>query len=214
MRRADLELCECGLRHWPEENSARHQFSLIAGTRGVDDLWLSGDAPADVRDRARLEAVIRDLGVRAIVDVRDPSTSLTEWSVPGVEKFNLPVADADDAFSDPASWVQALLDIPRVPTLVHCHMGVNRSATAAAVMLRGRGLSSRDAVRAVLEARPSALAVYAPQVFASWAGHSEGVDALEELRRFRGSDRRLAETDLFKEGSSFRVWDSVLEREA
>lgn len=207
MRRADLDICECGLRHWPEELAAKTDFSLVVG--GENGIWLSGDAPKHQPALNECNSTLSSLGVRTVVDVREAESRATVWGSGDERLVLLPVSDSDEGFSSPEKWVEGLLAVPPGRTLVHCHMGVNRSATAVAVMMWGRGYSPRDAVSAVLEARASALAVYAPKVFSVCVGAEAGREALDAIQALRGSDRRLAETDLLRGSSSFRVWDSL-----
>jgi protein-tyrosine phosphatase len=198
---SDLPLCHCGLRHWPEELRDRHVVSHITAGLGTADLWLSGDAPDDpTQARSHTEHVAAH-GVRRIVDVRAAGPTLSRWDADvlldhGIDYQVFGLVDHHDAFTDEhevRSWVGELLELPPEPTLIHCHVGVNRSASAVVALLVGWGVPVRDAVHAVLNRRPTAMAVYAPAMLHAFFGPEAGHEANEEILRLRADDRRLEE---------------------
>jgi len=81
--------------------------------------------------------------------------------------------------------------LPSAPLLVHCHMGVNRSASVAALVLALRGVTPYDAVASVLSARPSAMAIYAPRLFAAVFDRDAASAAWQALESLRGDDPRF-----------------------
>lgn len=204
MRWADLPLCPCSLRHWPEEIADRHLVSEVSGTLDTPPLWVSGDAPEDPAAARWFTEQVIGLGVRRIVDVRAEMHSGSSFdhdllSAHGVGVVRLGVVDHNDAFADTAAartWTQELWRVPTEPTLVHCHMGVNRSASAAVLMLMARGFTVEDATGTVLDNRRSALAVYAPASLRALGRHEEADSCRNLIVTKRSSDRRLRDVDL------------------
>lgn len=204
LRWADLPLCACSLRHWPEEIADRHVFSRVSGTLETPAIWVSGDAPDDIEGARRFTEDLVGLGIRRIVDVRAEAHRGSRFDFDvlersGVAHQHLGVVDHNDAFRDGTSvraWVEALAAVPQEPLLVHCHMGVNRSASAAVIMLAARGFTPEQATREVLENRASALAVYAPVSFHVVDGEHAAEVARSVIRELRAGDRRLRDLQL------------------
>jgi predicted protein tyrosine phosphatase len=204
LRWADLPLCGCSLRHWPEELADRHVFSRVSGTLATPAIWVSGDAPDDAEGARRFTEELVELGIRRIVDVRAEAHRGSRFDLEvlersGVAHQHLGVVDHNDAFRDGTSvrtWVEALAAVPQEPLLVHCHMGVNRSASAAVLMLAARGFTPEQATREVLANRPSALAVYAPASFHVVSGEHAAEAARSTIRELRAGDRRLRDLQL------------------
>jgi hypothetical protein len=184
-----LDVCECGLRHWPEESAMRHTLSKVTAEPGEYTLWVSGDA-----DSANIESHTQELvlaGVDCVLDVRDKSTALSFWSPrDGLLVRKIETRDSYHDFENPLAILRALEEIKSDSLLIHCHMGVNRSASVASLFLATRGDTPGKAVERVLKSRESALCIYAPIAFNRWLGRSAGDEALDAIELFRGGDRR------------------------
>lgn len=204
LRWSDLPLCECSLRHWPEEINERHVVSLVSGALTGAQVWVSGDAPKGQHRALVFTEHIAALGVRHIIDVRaeaahGSSLELGVLDANHIVLQHLGVIDHNDAFADiehTRAWAQALLEAPDEPTLVHCHMGVNRSASAAVLLLMARGVRADVAARAVLDGRPTALAIYAPAALRSLGLNADAELVREVILAERGGDRRLRDAGL------------------
>jgi protein-tyrosine phosphatase len=117
----------------------------------------------------------------------------------GVTHTHLGIEDHTDVFAQPdtaRAWATAVVATPDVPVLVHCHMGVNRSASAAVVLLVARGVPVADAMHAVLTNRAAAMAVYAPATLRAWGTHGDADTARDVLFALRGEDRRLRDVTI------------------
>ena len=191
--------CFCGYSHWGIENRDRHVVSLVSGGFDVAPVWVSGDPPDRISLVSAHTASVVNTGVSVVMDLRGVSSKLSSWdagifAASSVDYRRLSIEDASSAFSDTSGgfrvWLDQVVSLPPVPVLVHCHMGVNRSASVAALVLALRGASAFDAVSAVLTSRPSAMAVYAPSLFAAVYGSTAASEALQALEMFRGDDTR------------------------
>lgn len=139
-----------------------------------DRIWTGGDLdPRDRIARAQLSDII-DSGITHIVDLR------LEWSDQlRVAGFNLDSTPeyhwlgVDDDGSDlgPRFWeaglnyvYEVLDEDPEHVVLIHCHMGVNRAPSLAALAVQyvngGIGVDVWNAIR---EVRPIAWAIYYPE---------------------------------------------------
>lgn len=183
------------MRHWPEENEMRHVLSLVSGADGSPCVWVSGDANKD-----RVEAHTEELcaaGIEHVLDMREHTDGMSSWAKRGnLRIFEHRVPDSYHAFEEPTQLLRALEAVGEKPALIHCHMGVNRSASAAVLLLVMRGVPVSEAVCSVLDKRESALCIYAPIALRSWIGESYGLEAIEAIHSRRSKDRRW--TDLLK----------------
>ena len=199
LRWSDLPLCSCSLRHWPEEIEARHTLSKVSAGLLTPSLWVSGDAPEHEEGALMFTRTIIDSGIELVVDVRSESalgSSLSRdlLSKEGVGVVDLGVVDHEDAFSEReavTAWFNSLSALPEVPTLIHCHMGVNRSASAAVLVLVARGFTPHVATKTILEGRSTALAIYAPAVLTEIFGPAAAAECRGVIRALRSEDRRL-----------------------
>lgn len=191
--------CFCGYSHWGIENRDRHVVSLVSGGFDVAPVWVSGDAPDSVSLVTAHTSSVVGTGVSVVMDLRGVSSKLSSWDVgvfaaSSVDYRRLPIEDASSAFCDASRgfrvWLDQVVSLSPVPVLVHCHMGVNRSASVAALVLGLRGVPAFDAVSAVLTSRPSAMAIYAPSLFAAVFGSAAASEAAHALEMFRGEDPR------------------------
>ena len=199
LRWADLPLCRCSLRHWPEEIADRHVVSLVSAGLTTEPLWVSGDAPEEPAAARAFTEHVAALGVRRILDVRAEAATGSRFdhavlAAHGIELRSLGVVDHHDAFADTTAthaWTETLFALSPEPTLVHCHMGVNRSASAAVLLLVARGFAADVATRSVLDGRQMALAIYAPAALRSLARHTAAEQVRQVILEERGHDRRL-----------------------
>ena len=182
----------------------RHVVSEV--TRGHDTVpvWVSGDAPEDPAHAQDMLNTIASSGIELLVDVRAEAGTGTHFPVAdlakhGLQVLTLGVVDHNDAFRDPelvGAWVNALLQLPRVPTLIHCHMGVNRSASAAVALLHGRGLPAGTATALVLRNRAVAVAPYAPAALEALSGPDAGEQCRRTIAEMRVADRRMLDVEI------------------
>lgn len=197
-----LTSCFCGLSHWGVESRDRHLLSEVSAGLSTTPIWVSGDAPDDPSLVTAHTEAVAALGVLMVVDLRDPAPGLSEWDVKvfrsaGIEYRRLPIEDASSSFSagspEFSRWLSEVSTLPEIPTLVHCHMGVNRSASLAVALLAMRGLPAGEAMSSVLGSRESAMAVYAPLLIRSLPGFSaaDADEAAESLRALRREDHRF-----------------------
>lgn len=193
--------CFCGYSHWGIENRDRHVVSLVSAAFDVTPVWVSGDPPDRVSLVTEHTASVVATGVSAVLDLRGASSKLSSWdtdvfAASAVEYHRLPIEDASMAFSDSSegfrNWLTQVVALTPVPVLVHCHMGVNRSASVAALLLSLRGVPAFDAVSAVLTSRPSAMAIYAPSLFEAVYGPTAASEAARALEMLRDGDPRYA----------------------
>jgi protein-tyrosine phosphatase len=204
MRWSDLPLCVCGLRHWPEELAKRHELSLVSAGLPTTPIWVSGDAPERSSESDLMSAEIVASGVKHIIDVRVNPLDGTNFNERillenRVTREHAGMVDHADAFSDDQvvmRWVNLLRGAPEVPLLVHCHVGVHRSASAAIVLLCLRGFSPETATRAVLENRSSALGVYAPSTLKRVLGTAAERACRDTILSLRAHDRRLRDAQM------------------
>lgn len=189
LRWEELDECGCGLRHWPEEDEMRHVLSLVSESSSAPSVWVSGDA-----DKNRAEAHTEELhlaGVEHVLDMREQADGMSHWA----KRENLKilehrVPDSYHAFEEPTRLLRTLEVVGEKPALIHCHMGVNRSASAAVLLLVMRGMPAGEAVCAVLDGRESALCIYAPLALRNWIGERHGLEAIEAIHSRRSDDRR------------------------
>jgi protein-tyrosine phosphatase len=195
-----LEDCFCGFAHWTVESRDRHRFSEVSFGLDTVPLWVSGDPPDTRAHVAEFTRQAVGLGVELVLDLRDHAPGLSEWDhaqfeSSNVEYLRLPIEDASSAFSaasaEFSSWLERLRSLPAVPMLVHCHMGVNRSASAAVALLVLRGFSPAEATTSVLVSRPSAMAIYAPHLLRHLTGPEDAASADRAIRLLRATDQRL-----------------------
>jgi hypothetical protein len=183
------------MRHWPEENALRHTLSPIYTKSGDTGIWVSGDA--DPAREIEHTSEIYSAGVRNVLDVRDVSSSKSNWRpMVDMEIKRVETRDHHQDFESPRELVKHLETLAGRPLLIHCHMGVNRSASVAIIMLVILGETPGDATEAVLNSRASALGIYAPIALKNWLGDGAGFESMEAIESLRGNDRRLV--DLLK----------------
>jgi hypothetical protein len=116
-----LDVCECSLRHWPEESAMRHTLSKVTAEPGEHTLWVSGDA-----DSANIESHTQQLvleGIDCVLDVRDKSTALSFWAPrDGLLLRKIETRDSYHDFENPLAILRALEEINSDSLLIHCHM--------------------------------------------------------------------------------------------
>ena len=111
----------------------------------TDDLAVGGRFPAE-----RAEALAREFGVRAIVDLRsesrDDEVLLRRH---GITLLHLPTHDhhavSQPMLEDGVAFVQPFLD-RRERVLIHCEHGIGRSATLALCVLVRQGYEPLEAL--------------------------------------------------------------------
>ena len=159
-----------------------------------DRIWTGGDLdPRDRVARAQLSDII-DSGITHIVDLR------LEWSDQlRVAGFNLDSTPeyhwlgVDDDGSDlgPRSWeaglnyvYEVLDEDPEHVVLIHCHMGVNRAPSLAALAVQyvngGIGVDVWNAIR---EVRPIAWAIYYPEGLRHVGLDTEADEVAEAIKK-------------------------------
>ncbi len=159
-------------------------------------LSTGGDLPADRATAARHIADWRGRGIRRVVDCRVEWTDadLVAELAPDIEYVHLGIDDAGQRV--PGTWFDRLVDAvdggpstlvsTLVPTLVHCHMGINRGPSAAYAVLLARGYDPVDAIDLIRTRRPIAAVGYAEDALEWWMART-GAD---------GSARAAARTRL------------------
>lgn len=201
---SDLPICECGMRHWPEENLLRHTLSSVRANDLGGGIWISGDAdPARVTEHTK---EIHAAGVRRILDVRDVSSSKSQWD-PEIDIVieRVETRDHYQDFEHPRELIARLEKLAGQPLLIHCHMGVNRSASVAVLMLVVLGESPSLATETVLNSRTSALGIYAPIALKNWLGKDAGNESMNVIESLRGNDRRLIDLLRRRDRESLRL---------
>lgn len=135
------------------------------------------------RAQAQLAELVQS-GITHIVDLR------SEWSdealvhtwAPQVTYFHHRIQDAGQFieaawFDQLVDWVRGALDSdPAAKVLIHCHMGVNRAPSGVLAVLMDQGISLRDGLNLIRDARPVAVIDYAGSVV-NWYCQRHGCDA-------------------------------------
>jgi predicted protein tyrosine phosphatase len=128
-------------------------------------LAVGGSFPGD-----RAAALSRDLGIRAVIDLRseardDEAVLLQE----GLALLHLPTDDhcaiAQDMLDRGVAFAGRHLDRGE-PVLIHCEHGIGRSATLALCVLVSRGFAPLDALERAKARRP--LVSPSPSQYEAW----------------------------------------------
>jgi hypothetical protein len=132
----------------------------------VDSLAVGGSFPRGVAAR-----LVRDCGIRAVIDVRiEDSDHPEELAAAGLSFLRLPTEDACAVSQD---MLDAGVRFAREATdaggglLIHCQHGIGRSATVALCVLVDRGYAPMQALALAKDAREKISP--APCQFEAWA---------------------------------------------
>ncbi|MEE9963674.1 MAG: dual specificity protein phosphatase family protein [Propionicimonas sp.] len=168
-------------------------FAVADAVFVTDRVAVGADLAANFnRAQAQLAELVGS-GITHIVDLR------SEWSdealvhtwAPQVKYLHHRVQDAGQII-DPAwfnglvDWVRDALDSdPAAKVLIHCHMGVNRAPSAVLAVLMDQGITLRDGLNLIRDARPVAVIDYAGSVV-NWYCQRHGCDARTKRNLRRG----------------------------
>lgn len=132
------------------------------------ELWVAGD-PVYSHERERNKFQKMNL---LVVDTRDHREARNEpgWRFIATENtLHAPMLDGYGEKTEVEHFIAfwaALQSYERQPTMIHCHMGVNRSPSAAWMVLRMRyQMAAVDAFLLIREKRPEAGLAYVRQAF-------------------------------------------------
>lgn len=165
------------------EASTTVSFAVADAVFVTDRVAVGADLAANFsRAQAQLAELVES-GITHIVDLR------SEWSdealvhtwAPQLTYLHHRVQDAGQFiesawFDQLVDWVRAALAAdPQAKVLIHCHMGVNRAPSAVLAVLMDQGISLRDALNLIRDARPVAVIDYAGSVV-NWYCQRHGCD--------------------------------------
>ena len=147
-------------------------------------LWLGGDLDDDdLVARAQLDEWVH-LGVEHIVDCREERSDheLVHGIAPWVRYTHVGVDDhgghqRDEWFEEGVEAALATL-VDGGFVYVHCHMGINRGPSMAFAVLLALGWGIREALDALIAARPIVGVIYAADAV-RWFGTRNGWDGNE-----------------------------------
>ncbi len=169
----------------------RHMFTHANANFVTDQLVIGGDLDQD-NDLAVSQAVelVDVAGITHVLDIRLEMDDAKLWAcLPDVAYRWDGMDDAgqtvsDDWWDGTTAWAaDAITSGGRA--LVHCHLGINRSPSAAFAILLTMGWTPIEALTAIRRARPIANAWYAEQALA-WhlkRTHTSATLAAREHRR-------------------------------
>ena len=129
----------------------------VTAVQVVDGLWIgsaSADLPAGVSLVVTLDEVAAGVDGPGVSEVREPFPD-SRWQPVDPEPVSAALRAAEGRLDG--------------SVLIRCRHGLNRSALIAALVLRGRGWTSDDAITAVRQVRPGALSnPYFADLVATW----------------------------------------------
>lgn len=137
----------------------------------TDALAVGGSFPAECA-----EALAREHGVAAVVDLRDEACDEeAELRRHGLAFLHLPTLDhhavSAPMLRDGVAFAAAHLDRGE-RVLIHCEHGIGRSATLALCVLVARGMDPLEALNLAKDRRP--LVSPSPAQYEAWAAWLEG----------------------------------------
>ncbi|MFZ8997283.1 MAG: protein-tyrosine phosphatase family protein [Ilumatobacteraceae bacterium] len=170
---SDGDLIDAGSRRhgWrAPRRPASAELSMIAPRLIVSGELPGGWEEADAELRRWVES-----GVTDIVDVRIEADdrSVVAMLQPGLRYHRFPVQDdgrerSDGWFDAGTSAVLEALDDPARCVLVHCAIGVNRSASLAYAVMLASGRDAIEALDDIRRSRPIAVVLYAEDAVRWW----------------------------------------------
>lgn len=145
----------------------RTKYANISNVFGR--IWTGGDL-AYLYDQAAAQVaeIVNDAGITTVIDVRKEAQDHEVWEqVPTVTYLTFPVADKGftlpkEFWKDGIAAVSEAFDRPG-DILIHCHMGVNRAPSLAALaLIELCDLQPEKAFDHVHRCRPLATCLYLP----------------------------------------------------
>jgi dual specificity phosphatase 3 len=163
----------------------------------TDRILLGADLGADAGFVGRGLRELEAAGITHILDTRIEWTdaAIARRITPGITYKHAGIDDAgqqvpDAWFEEVVSWLNEVLADASHKMFVHCHMGINRSPSAVVAYFLAQGLSVREAMSRIRQARASAYGYYAEDALDWWlrkthTPHAQRVLAREELATWR-----------------------------
>ena len=142
-------------------------------TKLTDLIWIGGDTDPDQSVAAKqIDDILNRTNIVTVLDLRLEWNDMPLWNKcdPTGRAYYKWLGTDDDGMDLSPEWWEMALDflhhqllVHERPTLIHCHMGVNRAPSLAGLaMVALHGWEPIPAWWAIREARPMAWAYYLP----------------------------------------------------
>ena len=110
---------------------------------------------------------LSEVGIRSIIAALDIPIHRKIFEGCGFHYFSLQIPDGCPPTLEDVDRMLAFYDASPLPLGVHCEGGVGRTGTLLAIILLHRGLSAREAIKAVKDIMPPALEIPSQLAFIS-----------------------------------------------